>query len=245
MRTLIVGHRGASREAPENTAAAFRLAFEEGADGIEADFRLCADGTILCLHDERTGRTADRDLPVSLTSSEELARLDAGAWKGERFRGERIPSLSEVLGLLPAGKLLFLEIKSGRGIIPPLMEVLHAARRDPGTIRLLSFDSALVRELKEALPSYRAVWVTDYRFRGRWRPTVEEVLQTLSACRGDGVATRARALVDLPFVERVRAGGREIHLWTVDDRREALRLHALGVDSIMTNRPGYLRRVLP
>ncbi|UFS69228.1 glycerophosphodiester phosphodiesterase [Geomonas sp. RF6] len=245
MPPLIIGHRGASRDAPENTAAAFRLAFLQGADGIEADFRLTRDGTIVCLHDERTGRTAGRDLKVAETEAEEIRSLDVGRWKGESFRGERIPTLAETLEIVPEGKSLFLEIKIGPSIIAPLKALLFSSRFDPDRIRFLSFDSEVIAALKEALPSYRACWLTDYRFRAGWRPTPEEVVETARRCGADGIASRARPLVDSRFVEMLRKNGLEIHLWTVDNQGEALRLHALGVDSIMTNRPGYLRGILP
>src|SRR5512140_286258 len=80
--TLIIGHRGASRDAPENTLESFRLAWEQGADGIEADFRLTADGRIVCMHDETTGRTTGVNLNIADTALKELRRLDAGLWKG-------------------------------------------------------------------------------------------------------------------------------------------------------------------
>ena len=91
--TLIIGHRGASREAPENTLASFMLAFAQGADGVEADFRLTRDGRIVCLHDDSTGRTSAVDLVVAQATLPQLRTLDVGAWKGEAFAGEPIPAL--------------------------------------------------------------------------------------------------------------------------------------------------------
>jgi len=243
-KTLIIGHRGASREAPENTLASFRLAFEQGADGIEADFRLSADGTIVCLHDDSTGRTAGADLQVAETPWQELRRLEVGGWMGARWRGERIPSLAEVLQALPAGKRIFIELKSGPLIIPQLEATLAVAGVEPRRIRMLAFDSGLVRELKERLPAYRACWLTDYRWRGGWDPSPQEVLDTLRRCRADGLASRSRGILDPHFVSALRQEGWEIHVWTVDAAAEARRLDALGVDSIMSNRPGWIGRSL-
>jgi glycerophosphoryl diester phosphodiesterase len=241
-RTLVIGHRGASREAPENTLSSFRLAFAQGADGIEADFRLTGDGEIVCLHDDSTGRTAGVDLPVGQSSWEELRRLEVGGWKGERWRGERIPSLKEVLLALPAGKSLFIELKSGPEIIPRLAATLAEAGADPERIRLLSFSAELIGVLKERLAAFRACWLTDYRFRGAWHPSRQEVLDTLRRCRADGLASRSRAILDQGFVAALRQESREIHVWTVDAAPEARRLAALGVDSIMTNRPAWIGR---
>src|SRR5512133_60470 len=124
---LLIAHRGASREAPENTLAAFDLAWQQGADGIEADFRLTADGRIVCLHDATTGRTANLDLVVADSSFAELQQLDVGSWKGTRWQGERIPTLEEVLARLPLGKRLFIELKSGPEMLAPLRRILTAS----------------------------------------------------------------------------------------------------------------------
>jgi len=243
-KTLVIGHRGASREAPENTLASFRLAFEQGADGIEADFRLTSDGEIVCLHDDATGRTAGVELRVAEATWEEMQALEVGSWKGEAWRGERIPSLRQVLDVLPAGKCLFIEIKSGPEIIPRLAATLAASGVAPGQIRLLAFSAGLIRTLKEELPGYRSCWLTDYRWRGGWHPTPRQVLDTLKNCGADGLASRSRSVLDASFVAALRGESLEIHLWTVDAAAEARRLADLGVDSIMTNRPLWIGRCL-
>lgn len=243
-RTLIIGHRGASREAPENTLASFDLAFQQGADGVEADFRLTRDGEIVCLHDDGASRTGGAGLRVADCTLNELRRLDFGLWKGERWRGECLPLLSEVLAALPAGKLLFMELKSGPEIIEPLAATLAAAGVAPGQLRLLAFSHELILALKSRLPDYRACWLTDYRHGAVWRPSREEVLETVRGCRADGLASRDRSILDAQLVAALRRESLEIHVWTVDAAASARRLLALGVDSIMTNRPGWLRRAL-
>lgn len=242
--TLIIGHRGASREAPENTLASFALAFAQGADGVEADFRLTRDGEIVCLHDDSTARTAGVDLKVEEVTLSELRRLELGGWKGAEWTGERIPTLKEVLGALPEGKLLFVELKSGAEIVAALATVLAESAVPAGQIRFLSFDAGLIGLVKERLPGYRACWLTDYRFRGVWRPSRAEVLATLQACGADGLASRDRTILDAALVDALRERRMEIHVWTVDAAAAARRLVELGVDSIMTNRPGWLRRAI-
>src|SRR5512147_2630414 len=100
-RPLILAHRGASAEAPENTLAAFRLAMAQGADGVELDVHRCASGEVVVIHDEDARRTAGAPLRVAEAPLQALRALDAGGWKGEQFRGERIPLLAEVLEALP------------------------------------------------------------------------------------------------------------------------------------------------
>src|SRR5512142_2887541 len=92
-RTLVLGHRGASADAPENTLAAFRLAVAQGADGVELDVWRCASGEVVVIHDADTRRTAGEVLAVPDASWPALRALDVGAWKGEGFRGERIALL--------------------------------------------------------------------------------------------------------------------------------------------------------
>src|SRR3954454_10841881 len=89
----IIGHRGASFDAPENTVASFRLGYEQKADACELDVYLTKDGRIVVIHDKDTRRTAGVDRPVVQQTLDELKKLDAGKWKGDRFAGEKIPTL--------------------------------------------------------------------------------------------------------------------------------------------------------
>ena len=242
--TEIIAHRGASREAPENTLAAFRLAFAQGADGIEGDFRLTRDGEIVCLHDATTGRTAGADLVVADADLARLRALDVGAWKGPQWAGERIPTLAEVLGLVPAGKRLYIELKSGPEILPRLRRVLAAAGLDPGQVVLLSFSQALIAAAREFFPGHTRLWIT--AFRRNWRsgalsPDLATVLHTLAETGASGLASQAHRVIDRGFVEALHAAGRELHVWPVDDLPAARRLALLGVEALITNRPGRLR----
>ena len=244
-RPFIIGHRGASREAPENTLESFRLAWEQGANGIEADFRLTADERIICMHDATTARTTGVNLKIADTTLEELRRLDAGAWRGEQWSGARIPTLDEVLAAIPHGTWLFIEIKSGAEIIPHLEKVLQVAGLSPERIRLLSFSADLIAALKSRLPDWHSCWLCDYRRTlpgSAWCPSKAEVLNTLNRSGADGLASANRAFLDRDLVETLRGLGKEIHVWTVDRLSAAAHLRSLGVNSIMTNRPGWLRR---
>src|SRR5262245_49380181 len=116
----LVAHRGASAAAPENTVAAFRVAWQEGADAIESDWRLTSDGRILGLHDASVDRTTDGKGALASLTFEEARKLDAGGWKGERWRGEKLPTLAEMLKVVPSGKRTFVEVKVGPEIVPQL-----------------------------------------------------------------------------------------------------------------------------
>jgi glycerophosphoryl diester phosphodiesterase len=241
-KTALIAHRGASRDAPENTLAAFRLAWQQGADGVEADFRLTGDGRLVCLHDPTTGRTAGIDLTVAETRWEELAQLEVGGWKDARWHGERIPLLEEVLEELPPGKMLFIELKGGADAIPPLERVLAGSGAATGALRLLTFDSGLVPVLKAALPGLRVCLnVAPPRLSAGRERARDSILELLAQCGADGLSSRATPLLDAPFVSGLRRSGREVLVWTVDSVPAADRYRALGIDGIMTNRPGWLR----
>jgi glycerophosphoryl diester phosphodiesterase len=104
----------------------------------------------------------------------------------------------------------------------------------------LSFEADLIAMVKKAFPAYRACWLTDYRWRGGWMPSPDQILATLKRCGADGLASRGRSALDAALVSLLKEAGAEIHVWTVDDAPRARRFAALGVDSIMTNRPGWL-----
>jgi glycerophosphoryl diester phosphodiesterase len=241
----IVAHRGASADAPENTLAAFRLAWEQDADGIEGDFRLTADGRIVCIHDEDTARVAGVRHVVADTSYNDLRALDVGSWKGKQWRSERIPLLKEVLATVPDGKQAFLELKSGPEIVDPLAAVLTYASLSAGQIVLMSFDAEVVRACKEWMPQFKCLWLTDYQQQvgGEWRPTVDEVIMTVRRIQADGLGSENRPeCVNAEFVARLRAAEiNEIHVWTVDEPLQAKEYQRLGVTSLITNRPAQLR----
>lgn len=242
----VIAHRGAADDAPENTLAAFKLAWQQGADGIEGDFHLTRDGKIVCIHDADTKRTAGQAGQVAEATLAELRQLDVGSWKGESWRGARIPTLGEVLATVPEGKRVFIEIKCGPQILPALKEALAGAGLQPGQAIVMSFDARVIGEAKRLLPRLKALWLTDFKAgpEAGVRPSAKEILQTLDKTGADGVGCRAHPVVDQAFMQALRAAQKEVHLWTVDDVALAKRYLQLGVDSLTSNRAGWLKRQL-
>ncbi len=130
-RPLVLGHRGASADAPENTLVAFLRAVEQRADGVELDVQRCATGELVVIHDEDTRRVSGEALRVAGAPLAALRALDVGGWRGDAFRGERIPLLSEVLEALPEA-IVNVELK-GRdpGVAQATAEVLPDGRAEP------------------------------------------------------------------------------------------------------------------
>ncbi len=243
----IIAHRGASYDAPENTLAAFTLAWEQGADGIEGDFYLTKDGEIVCMHDDTAKRTAGKTLKLAEATLAELRELDAGSWKGPQWKGTRIPTLDEVLATVPKGRRIFIEVKCGPEILPALEKALARSKLGGEQVVVISFSTAVIAETKRRLPRLKAFWLTDFKTdkeTGIVSPSVEQVLATLEKTGADGVDCRAKANVDEPFMKALRGARKEVHAWTVDDEPTARRLRDLGIDSLTTNRPGWLRQQL-
>jgi glycerophosphoryl diester phosphodiesterase len=243
----LIAHRGASHDAPENTLASFRLAWETGADGIEGDFRLSSDGEIVCIHDATTGRTAGTSLVVAESTLARLRELDVGGWKGAEWGEERIPTLREVIATVPPGKRIFIELKSGPAILLPLAAILAVAPLTPDQVVILSFSVEVVTASRQFLPHLRTLWLTDYRkgiITRKWHPTIAEIIQTLVQSGACGLASKAHRSIDAEVVQGLHVAGFEFHVWTVDAPRAAARYAAIGTDSIITNRPGWLRERL-
>jgi glycerophosphoryl diester phosphodiesterase len=245
---LIVAHRGASYDAPENTLAAFRLAWEQGADGIEGDFYLSSDGRIVCIHDKDTQRVSGVKHVIAETPLATLRSLDVGAWKGETWRGEQMPTLGEVLAVVPPGKMMFIELKVGVEIVPALMQALDESKLELEQIVVISFDADAIAECERRRPGIRTQWLTDYKQQedGAWRPTEETVTAILLASGADALGSKAnREVLDESFLANLCAAERcEFGVWTVDDPELARYYIEQGAWSITTNRPAWLREQL-
>lgn len=243
----IVAHRGASWDAPENTAAAYRLAWEQGADAAETDVYLTRDGRIVCLHDRTTKRTTGVDRIVAERTFEELRTLDAGSWKDARWKDEPIPTLTEVLATMPAGRRLYIEIKCGPEIVPVLAGVLRESGRPAAETVVISFGLDNVRAVRKAMPELKVYWLAEWKKdpdTGRWLTRVEDLIASAIEAGADGLDLAANGPLDAAAVAKIREAGLEFHVWTVNDPAVARRMVALGVDSITTDRPGRLREQL-
>src|SRR5688572_7332588 len=148
----IIAHRGASFDAPENTVASIKLAWQQKADASEFDVLLSKDGKIVVIHDKDTKRVAGVDKKVVDQAFQELRRLDVDAWKGKNLAGERIPTLEEMLVTVPPAKRVFIEVKCGPEIVPELDRVLRASRLKSEQTAVISFYPDVVAAVKNARP---------------------------------------------------------------------------------------------
>jgi len=239
-RPLVLGHRGASADAPENTLAAFRLALEQGADGVELDVWRCATGEIVVCHDEDARRVAGSPLRVPDAPLDALRALDVGTWRGERFRGERIPLLEEALEALP-GAVVNVEMKSRGDADPRLARALAAllgGRGDAARVVVSSFDWGLLRAFRRAAPGVAVGLLFERSAAWRLRLAAGIALVRPSAVHPE------RRLVSEARARAWARRGLAVNVWTVDEPGEAERLCALGAAAVVTNAPGRIREVV-
>lgn len=241
---IIVAHRGASYEAPENTIAAFELAWREKADAIEGDFHLTRDGEIVCIHDYDTKRVAGEKLVVRSSTLAQLRKLEVGRWKSDKYAGDTIPTLSEVLARVPEGKQIFVEVKCGPEITAPLLKAFKESKLADEQLVVISFHADVIQAIKTRAPQYTANWLTSFKRtdEGAMQPSLETVLATLKKCGADGLGSSSS--ISREIAKGVQDAGYQWHVWTVDDAPSAKRFVEWGARSITTNRPGFIREAL-
>jgi glycerophosphoryl diester phosphodiesterase len=235
--TMIIAHRGASHDAPENTLASVNLAWERGADAAEVDVHLSKDNHIMVIHDEDTERTAGDKMVIRESMSSALRTLDASCGM-DPFTGERIPFLEEIMATIPQDKILFVEVKTDTVIIPYLTALLHDSPKK-SQIRVISFDFDVCSMMKREIPAIPVYWL-HYTLSGsykyKWITRAGEAGLDGLNCRYKGISK--------DYVEAVHRSGMKMFAWTVDDPEDAARLIEFGIDGITSNRPAWLREQL-
>lgn len=212
-----IAHRGAKRELPENTLGAFIRAFERRADAVELDVHATRDGVVIVHHD-----------PVLAASYGDLggraiAELDWPALANATVASaNRVPRLSEVLAIAPAGATVYVEIK-GAGIDARVAEAIKGTR---ARCAVHSFDHAAVRRMRELAPDVPRGLLFD-------QPPAD--VQAAMADAGARDVWPERTLIDAPLVKNVHEAGGRVIAWTVNDPAAAAKLVALGVDGLCTD----------
>ncbi len=246
-RPLIVAHRGASKDALENTLPAFELAWRQGADAIEGDFRLTRDNQIVCFHDETTLRSAHVRKVVKDSNLDELKQLDVGSRFAKQWKNVQIPTIAEVFDTIPPGKKLYIEIKGGPSILPKLEEELNRSALTRDQVVVIAFDAAVIEQIKRQAPDVKAFLLCDFKKdsqSGAFKPSTDELIDSLEQTHADGLSSEAHKAVDAAFVKQIRDAGYEYHVWTIDNAKIARKFIDMGAMSITTNVPAYLRQEL-
>lgn len=234
-RILLGGHRGNSAEFPENTLAAFRSALDLGVDVIECDVHLSTDGGLPVIHDHLLDRTTTGRGLVRDHTMAELKAFDAGSWKGPQFAGERIPVLSEVLGLARGRAGVAIEIKNLPLAYPGIERAVVAAIEEAGMasdVVVIAFDHRSIRRVHELNPSLLTGVLEASR-------PVQPL--RLMADAGAEVFCPHWGAIDPETAAELHAAGKLIGVWTVDDPLSLAWSKALPANAIYTNRPREIR----
>jgi glycerophosphoryl diester phosphodiesterase len=240
-RPLIIAHRGASGDAPENTLAAFRLAARHGADMIELDIRMTRDGALVVFHDRRLGRTARGWRPVRDSLLTELREKDAGRWFSARFAGEMIPLLAEILQNLRREIGINIEVKTDGDKRRRTMLAVRLAellRHSGRTLLVSSFDHVFLRKFHTIAPGLPLGTLLMPVRDARRRPSVitRKTGATMFIC--SIAQLRRRHMRD------AREAGLGVMVYGVTRPRQFRKALRAGVDGIITNHPLKMRKAL-
>ncbi|AWW38705.1 MULTISPECIES: glycerophosphodiester phosphodiesterase [Streptomyces] len=263
----VVAHRGASEDAPEHTLAAYRKAIEDGADALECDVRLTADGHLVCVHDRRVDRTSNGRGAVSALELADLAALDFGSWKhrgSPRHRDEEPdwehrPEDPAETSVLTLERLLALVADAGRRV-ELAIETKHPTRwagqveerlllllkrfgldapADPeeSQVRVMSFSARSLHRVRTASPTLPTVYLRQF---------VSPRLRDGKLPAGVRIAGPSIRIVrSHPLcIERLKRAGHQVHVWTVNEPEDVALCVDLGVDAIITNRPRAVLELL-
>ncbi len=240
-KPLLLAHRGASAYAPENTLAAFELALQQGAHGVELDAKLSADNQIVVMHDFRVDRTTDGSGRVNELPLAALRELDAGVRSIETYHGEKIPTLAETLEVLGDQAIVNIELTnytSPRDGLPDLAAQLVKQMNKQSNVLFSSFFPGNLYRIRRVLPSAR-VAILAYQGALGWlgrgwigRRTAPEIVHPY------------RKDIHPDYIRSEHRRGRRVHAWTVDAPNEARVFLAMGGDGLISDDPPAMLKVM-
>ena len=215
--------------------------FNQHADGVEVDIRLTADKEIICHHDKNALRTTGTDRLIREMTLDEVSLLECGSWFGEAWRGEKVPELTKILSILPKGKEIFIEVKTNEVIVPYLIEDIYHQNIDIDKITIISFFPEVIRSVKKHNPKLKCNLLIAFDYK---RIEVNEILDSVLSIDANGVGAQNHDRLNEELIGSLKEIGKSTHVWTVDSNKEAERYLKLGINSITTNKPLFLRKHL-
>ncbi len=250
---LIIGHRGASAHAPENTLAAFKMAIDAGADGVEFDVQLAKDGVPVVIHDATLKRTGGQKGSVAGLTSKELAKIDVGSWFNKKYpkranadlAKETVPTLAQVLRLLKSSDgPIYIELKATNADYRDLAKsVCDVIRDSPLLPRIIvkSFKLAAIPEIRHHLPDVQtaalfAPQILDYLRRRKY-------IIAMAREFGAHQISLHLSLVTKKLTALAAQAAMPVTIWTVDDPKWVKRCQKLGIRALITNDPARLKSV--
>lgn len=249
-RPLIIAHRGASADAPENTMAAFRLAIDQGAEGVEFDVRLSRDGFPVVIHDATLKRTGGLDEAVATLTASELGQVDVGSWFDRKYssmagaghKGETVPRLSSVLEFLSGSDgAIYIELKCGiadsTALAAAVCKLLKGSPMLPRII-IKSFALSVIGSVRHHLPEAQTAALFAPKIMDFLRRKIYIV--ALAHDIGADQISLHRALATRSVASQAAAAGMPITVWTADDPKWIAKCRDLGIGALITNSPGTM-----
>ena len=237
---LVIAHRGASVYAPENTIAAFRLAAELGADAVELDAKLTADGQIIVHHDRTLDRTTNGTGLIQARTLAELRHLDAGSHFNSSYSGERIPTLNEVFRAVADRLLINIELSNYASPFDRLPEAVVKLIREfslEKRVLLSSFNPVGLMKARKLAPEIQlGLLVVDKE--PRWLRAFFNMIAPHEAIHP------SIALVSEEMIEDQHRQGCWVNVWTVNELEDIKRLVHLSVEGVITDVPDLAREVV-
>jgi len=227
--------------------ASVKLAWQQDTDAVEVDIHLSKDNQIVVIHDYNANRTGGLDKNIKELELQELNQLDFGSWKGEKWSGERIALLSDILKSVPEGKQIFIEVKCEREIIEPLVSLLNQNIVHLSNIVIMHFDLTTLLEIKNSIPAKEILWLYEFlpeSDSNQRRELLNSIVSTARENNLHGINIENISELDVEFINMCRSNKLKSYSWVVNDPARAKYLIDSGIDGITTDRPGWLRMQL-
>ncbi len=234
-QTLFIAHRGASELAPENTIAAVKLAWELGADGVMVNAHLSKDNRLMVIYDKNTRRTCSgkKTLEIADSPSMLLRDLDAGIWKDDEFKGEKIPYLSEIYETIPENKTLFVDLLCGQDALPALIRSIEKSGKQ-NQLAFISSDMKMLNGIKKEFPDIKCYLGVESKIQMKKR--VEQAID-----KGLNGASLKHNLIDEEIITLSKENNFSLLSFTDDEPGVTKEVTEKGVEGIITNRPAWLK----
>lgn len=230
---IVIAHRGAAGSAPENTLASVALAVEQGADIVEIDVQETADGEIVVIHDSDLMRVGGAAVKIWEATYDELMQVDVGSWYGPEFSGQRVPTLEQVLEICRGRSRVDIELKyygHNERLEARVAEIVERMGMEDEVV-LMSLAYDLVLSMKALRPEWTVGLLT------------AKAVGDLTTSEADFLAVHV-GIASSRFVRRAHAAGKEVYVWTVNDKLNMSRMMSRGVDGVITDHPALAKQVI-
>ncbi|WP_170063734.1 glycerophosphodiester phosphodiesterase [Clostridium liquoris] len=230
---FITAHRGNSSEAPENTLSAIKYAINSGVEYAEIDVQETKDGQVILLHDNNFKRVSGYDKNIWEVNYDEIKNYDVGSHFNNKFRGEKIPTLEEVIKASKGKIKLNIEIKANGHEKNLVFNALNIIKKEDFNKYCIvtSSNYNVLKQVRKLDPSIKIGYITRVKSKG-----IENMDVDIYSLDGD--------IVNRKFIEKAHKNGRQVYVWTINREDAMVKYINLGVDSIITDYPNRLKLII-